>query len=254
MPRLTPMPRLTRRTLLVDLGRATLGAVVLGAAVGCTDDEPADGAAGGSPDGPATGSWQRASFGFVSAYVLVREGEAMVFDTGTGDDLAPLTGALAAAGSAWDDVGTVVVSHAHGDHVGGLDLVLAEAPAATVHAAEPDLEEFRDRAGDPVEVVDGDRVLGLTVVATPGHTPGHISLLDEEHGLLLVGDALVNDVEIGGTSGQGIELSPPQFTADADAAAASGRRLAGLSFDVALFGHGEPIVGGAGQQVATAVG
>ena len=269
MSRPTPV---SRRTLLVDLGRATLGAVLLGGvAAGCSDDEgatadptstpPSDGAPpeGASDDGPqatpAAGGrpWQRASFGFVSAYVLVRDGEALVFDTGTGDDIGPLNGALQAAGVGWDAVGHVLVSHDHGDHVGGVDLVAAEAPGAAVYGAMPDLGDIRDRVPDAMEVVDGDTVMGLRVIATPGHTLGHVSALDEATGLLLVGDALVNDVAIGGASGEGIELSPPEFTTDAEAAADSGRALADLTFEVALFGHGEPITSGADAAVAAAV-
>lgn len=272
------MARLSRRALLVDLGRVTLGAVVLGGVAGCADGDPGGedaapdtgtGTAATGGDAPAAdeqasgeegtaaavdASFQRASFGFVSAYVLVRDDEAVLFDTGTGEDVAPITAALEAAGSGWDAVGHVVVSHEHPDHVGGLDAVLAEAPDAATYAAVPDLDRFRDRAGDPREVVDGDRVLDLTVVATPGHTAGHISLLDERAGLLLVGDALVNGVAIGGASGEGIEVSPPEFTADAEAAAASASRLAGLTFDTALFGHGEPVRGDADAEVAAAVG
>lgn len=262
------MSRLTRRTLLVDLGRATLGAIVLGGSLaGCADEEDPTGGSspvadptGGMRDGSPTAAepggaatWQRASFGFVSAYVLVRNGEALVFDTGTGDDIGPITGALEAAGVGWDTVGHVLVSHRHPDHVGGVDLVVAEAPGATVYGAMPDLDELRDRVPDAMEVVDGDTVMGLRVVATPGHTIGHVSALEEAEGLLLVGDALVNDVAIGGASGEGIELSPPEFTTDAEAAAASGRALAGLTFEVALFGHGEPIIGGADRAVAAAV-
>ena len=131
MPR-TPR-RIHRRTLLADLGRVTLGAVVLGGVgAGCASGDTTSDAT----SGPGAGApWQRASFGFVSAYVLVRDGEALVFDTGTGDGLTPLSEALGAAGVTWGDVSTVVVSHAHPDHVGGLELVLAEAPEATVHAA-----------------------------------------------------------------------------------------------------------------------
>lgn len=262
--------RVSRRTLLVDLGRATLGAVLLGGvAAGCSEDDGAtdDPTGTPSPEGAPTGAaaadgtsapsgqpWQRAGFGFVSAYVLVRDGEALVFDTGTGEDIGPITGALEAAGVGWDAVGHVLVSHDHGDHAGGVDLVVAEAPDATVYGGMPDLDGFRDRAPGAMEVVDGDTVMGLRVVATPGHTLGHVSALDEDNGLLLVGDALVNDVAIGGASGEGIELSPPEFTADAGAAAASGRALAALTFEVALFGHGEPITSGADGEVAAAVG
>jgi len=81
------------------------------------------------------------------------------------------------------------------------------------------------------------------VIATPGHTAGHISILDTDTGLLVAGDALTLD---------GTELtgSNPQFTADVDQAEASVRKLADLRFDTLLLGHGDPIESGADQQVA----
>lgn len=94
-----------------------------------------------------------------------------------------------------------------------------------------------------VAVGDGDEVFGLQVIATPGHTAGHISILDTETGLLVAGDALNNTGEV-------LAGSPPQFTADQAMADASVQKLADLPFDTVLFGHGEPIEGEAGPQVA----
>ena len=259
--------RLTRRTLLSDLGRVTLGAVVLGPVVtGCAaDDDPTAPSAdpgeepeGTGPPDPSPSSaatWERASFGFVSAYVLVRDGEALVFDTGTGEGgVGPIGDALVAAGAGWDAVSSILVSHRHADHAGGVEAAAGEAPDATLYAAQPDLD--RVPAGDLAtsEVVDGDRVVGVRVVATPGHTSGHVSGLEEATGLLLVGDALVNGVAIGGTTGVGVELSPPDFTFDAELAAASGDLLAGLDYETALFGHGEPLATGAAATVASDLG
>lgn len=260
--------RMTRRTLVADLGRTVLGAVVLGPVLGaCTAQDtpdgtaasPTDGSAGsdGARDAVATtpATWERASFGFVSGYVLVRDGEALVFDTGTGEDgVGPIGDALAAAGVGWDAVSNILVSHRHGDHAGGAEAVAAEAPGAVLHAAQPDLDRIAAGGLATAEVVDGDMVAGVRVVATPGHTSGHISGFDEASRLLLVGDALVNGVAIGGTTGDGVELSPPDFTFDAELAAASGEVLAGLDYDVALFGHGDPITVDAAATVAAAVG
>lgn len=270
--------RLTRRTLLVDLGRSTLAVAVLGVATAaCGDDEPAtdvadgeegaagdggagdggatedEGAAAPADDGVDTGEagelrWARASFGFVSAYVVVRDGEALLFDTGTGG-VGAVGDALAAAGVGWSDLSTVLVSHRHDDHVGGVEGVAAEAPDALFLAGVPDLDVFRDRVRRAEPVADGDRVMDLRVVATPGHTEGHVCAFDPASGLLLAGDAIVNGVAIGGTTGEGIEVSPPAFTADVTAATASVRTLATLPVDVILFGHGEPATENAGTQL-----
>lgn len=258
---MTDLPRnLARRTFLADLGRVTLGAVVLGPVLaGCSDGDdgsqqgpdPDSGTAADDVGGAGVLEWQRASFGFVSAYVLERDGEALVFDTGTGDDIAAITAALGAAGVGWGDVGTVLVSHDHGDHIGGVELIAAEAPDAVFRAAMPDLDSLRDRVEAAEEVADGATLLAdLQVVATPGHTLGHVSAYDRSTELLLAGDAIVNGVSIGGTSGEGIEASPPEFTADTEQALASVGVLADLRPAAIVFGHGEPVTDGAADALA----
>ncbi len=111
-----------------------------------------------------------------------------------------LPGNLAAAGIEASTVDTVIITHAHPDHVGGtLDdrghllfgqaryfIARAEwefwttaaatdqAPAPMVDIARRNLEPMRERL---TLVEDGDEIVpGIRVVATPGHTPGHIAL------------------------------------------------------------------------------
>ena len=57
-------------------------------------------------------------------------------------------------------------------------------------------------------------VFGLRIVATPGHTIGHVAVLDEVGGILVAGDAL-------GTACGTLAGSNPQFTEDAAQAKAS---------------------------------
>jgi glyoxylase-like metal-dependent hydrolase (beta-lactamase superfamily II) len=90
-------------------------------------------------------------------------------------------------------------------------------------------------------------VFDLRIVATPGHTAGHISVLDEIGGILVAGDAL-------GTTGGVLQGSNPQFTADPQAAKASVAKLGALRYETLLVGHGEPILAGAAAQVAALAG
>ena len=92
-------------------------------------------------------------------------------------------------------------------------------------------------------VADGDEVFGLTIVTTPGHTPGSISVLDPASGLLVAGDAM-------GTNGGKPTLPGDQFTDDMDLAKQSIVKLGGLTFETLLVGHGDPIEGGASAAVA----
>ena len=261
-------PPLTRRTFLVHAGRGTIALAVLGVA-GCGPSEaasavpsgepsaepsPSDGAsvepsatAGGSSSGPpstAAGgvTWQRANLGFVSAYVLVRGGEAAIVDTGTAGSAGKIGEALVAAGVDWPQVAHVILTHKHGDHAGSVAGVLQEAVDAEVYAGEADIPNI-DAPKPITAVADGETVFGLRVVATPGHTMGHIAVLDEAGGILVAGDAL-------GTSGGTLAGSNPSFTENADAAKATVVKLGKLTFETLLVGHGEPILEGASAQVA----
>jgi glyoxylase-like metal-dependent hydrolase (beta-lactamase superfamily II) len=178
----------------------------------------------------------------VSAYVVVRNGEAAIIDTGTAGSVAAIAATLGAAGSDWNQVGTVVLTHLHRDHIGSLPEVLDAVPDAVAfaHAADiPGIESPR-----PITPVgDGDELFGLTVVHTPGHTPGHIALLDPQLEVMFAGDA-VNGAN------PGVSGPNPQFTPDMPLAIESARRLGTFDYETVVFGHGEPVVGGAADAVA----
>src|SRR4029078_2874325 len=187
-------------------------------------------------------TWQRANLGFVSAYVLARAGEAAIVDTGLPGSEGTIHEALMAAGLDWKDVGHVILTHRHGDHVGSVDAILAAASGATAYAGEDD--PSRITSTRPLtSFKDADTVFGLRIVSTPGHTIGHVSVLDEAGGILVAGDALSTR---GGEGGD----SNPQFTDDMDQALASIRKLGSLTFETLLVGHGDPILEGASARVA----
>jgi glyoxylase-like metal-dependent hydrolase (beta-lactamase superfamily II) len=152
----------------------------------------------------------------------------ILVDTGMDPAGSALDGALAAAGAVWSDVSDVIVTHAHADHVGALDHVRAVAPTARIHT------HTLEGIGDAEPLGDGDRVQGLRVLATPGHTAGHLSLLDEDRGTLLVGDC------VGVMSGR-LVRAPEQFTADSAEAEQSLHRLLALRGTRMLFAHGTEI-------------
>ena len=92
---------------------------------------------GASADGPT--SWHRVDLGFVSAYVLARGGEAAVVDTGVPGNEGAILEALEAAGLGWSDVGHVILTHRHQDHVGSAPAVLDAAPGAAAYAGAADI-------------------------------------------------------------------------------------------------------------------
>ncbi len=269
---MTRLHRLSRRLFLSELGKGTLAVAVLGTGVAaCSSGTSSDGASdsdgdgSGSSTGPATGStsptegadaeeasgevaggdelqWERVNFGFVSAYVLARGNEVAIIDTGTAGNADKITDALSALSFDWDDVDHVVVTHAHGDHVGGLDQVLTLAPAAVGYAGVGDVESLT-APRDLVSITDGDEVFGLHVIGTPGHTPGHISVLDPDTGLLVAGDAVV-------TNGGHLDGPVAEFTNDLDLAHESVKALATETVEAILVGPGDPLTSGGAQQLS----
>jgi glyoxylase-like metal-dependent hydrolase (beta-lactamase superfamily II) len=221
-----------------------LAIAVFGVA-GCKLGDPPSEQQSATPRAPA---WQRIPVdgGFVSAYLLARSGEVAVVDTpgpwgevvGGEDDILA---ALEAAGLGWTNVAHVVLTHKHADHAGGAAAVLQAAANARGYAGVEDIP-FIEVPRPLTPVADGDSVFGLRIVATPGHTPGHIAVLDEDLGVLIAGDAL--------TTNDGRPTSPPLGSSeDISEALRSVAKLGMLNFETLLVGHGEPIGPGAAALV-----
>jgi glyoxylase-like metal-dependent hydrolase (beta-lactamase superfamily II) len=161
----------------------------------------------------------------VRAYLAPHAAGLVLVDTGMDASGAALDQALERLGAAWSDVSQVVITHGHPDHTGAVDHVRQVAPGAGILAGP------QDGLPDAAPVSHGDVVGGLRVIATPGHTPGHVSLLDESRGVLLVGDCL------GSRDGE-LSRAPEQFTADPDQAEQSLHGLLTYRGARMLFGHG----------------
>lgn len=179
----------------------------------------------------------RVNLGFVSAYVLVRPSGLAIIDTGIANSEDQIGAVIATAGRGWEDVKHVILTHWHQDHSGSAVAVLDRAVNATIWVGEADVE--RVSIPKPISpATDSMEIFGMQVIQTPGHTAGHISMYEPAMGLLFVGDAVVNMGSLQNT--------PPQFTADMDAAKASVAKIAAIDgFQNAMFGHGDPIEGGA---------
>jgi glyoxylase-like metal-dependent hydrolase (beta-lactamase superfamily II) len=182
----------------------------------------------------------RIALGGVSAYIIQRGDGLIVVDTGNPGSLQAITAAIVEHGRAMSDIGYVIATHRHGDHVGSLNDVLAAAPEADVFAGAGDIPVISSNR--PITpLADGAVVNGASIIETPGHTDGHISVLDPDVGLF-AGDAL------NGANG-GVIGPNPQYTPDMNTANESVKKLAAFSYGQAFFGHGEPVLSTASQQV-----
>jgi glyoxylase-like metal-dependent hydrolase (beta-lactamase superfamily II) len=184
----------------------------------------------------------RVNLGFVNAYVLIRGKEAAIVDTGTPNNASKIADVVRTGGVGWDAVHHVILTHYHPDHIGSIGEVLGSVHKATAYAGAADIPQIKSPR--PIKAVgDNDEVFGLRVIATPGHTPGHVCVFDPAGSLLILGDAMTNsDSKLGGPS--------PQYTADMAQAHQSVKKLAKLKFERAVFGHGDPIDKGASQAIA----
>ena len=139
-----------------------------------------------------------------NCYVLGDEASGVGAVVDPGDEAARIAMAVEQTGL---EIGSIIVTHAHIDHVGAVAALVDEysCPVLMHAEAEPMLEQLPTQAmmmglrfgkvptvdhhigeGEMVEVGD----LRLRPLYTPGHAPGHLAFYIEEEGLVLSGDAL----------------------------------------------------------------
>ncbi len=204
-------------------------------------------------------------FGGISAPIhptlIVDEAEGhTLVDTGLPDQEEAIAEAMAEAGVRVADLARIVLTHQDLDHVGSLRALARRSGArVAAHPAEaphidgrlrpikPSPEElegsprmrevFERLAPTPVDehVGDGDLLEpagGVSVISTPGHTPGHVSLYLRRQKTLIAGDALTAE------DGRLMGPPPPPMTLDAATAWRSVGRLAGLDVRRIVCYHG----------------
>ncbi|BCA04892.1 N-acyl homoserine lactone hydrolase [Bradyrhizobium diazoefficiens] len=160
------------------------------------------------------------SMDFVDSCYLVKHAKGwFLWDTGIADSVAAMPNGLVPAdpkavtwrrpktlaaqleqlGVKPDDVKAMAVSHTHPDHSGNVELF----PQAMLYVQKAEYDwpgannEPRFKPSHPVEQLAGDKdVFGdgsVTILSTPGHTPGHQSLLvklPKTGAVILSGDAV----------------------------------------------------------------
>ena len=192
--------------------------------------------------------------GVVVAYAIKRREGVLLFDTGFGFGSPELearyrqTGrrvadVLGEAGVRLNDVDLVANCHLHADHAGqnstlpGIPIHVQRAELARARAGNYTVPEWIDGPGVEYIEADGDHELlpGIRIVATPGHSPGHQSLVvDQRDGpVLLTGQAVYGLDEWRGAPGR----EGASSAADGPAYAASLERLRAIDPTRVLFAH-----------------
>jgi glyoxylase-like metal-dependent hydrolase (beta-lactamase superfamily II) len=203
---------------------------------------------------------------FVNAF-LVREPDGFTLvDTGLGGAGGTV---LAIARRSGGEIRRILLTHGHQDHAGSLD-GLRERLGAEVEVSMSDLDA-RICAGErviegkrrgswasletapDVRLVGGERIGSLEVIATPGHTPGHLAFLDTRDRSLFAGDTFTTYVrtEIPNRPLQPFPLAAMGTQDDAEVVE-SARLLRALDPSVLLVGHG-PAVRAPGEAMGAAI-
>jgi glyoxylase-like metal-dependent hydrolase (beta-lactamase superfamily II) len=211
--------------------------------------------------------------GYVRAF-LVEDGKDLTLIDTLGDDHPfPVLAAIRQLGRSVSDLKRIWLTHAHFSHICGL-AALKRLSGATVasHQWEAGII-MGERKAERVSIIPKrpykayipfqlglalgkgdhkpcpvDEALeheheegGLTVLHTPGHTPGHVAFWSEKHGVLLSGDAIV--------TWPYLAAGWDSFTLDEAARRESLRTMAGLAPKKVGVGHGEPIEKNAAEAV-----
>lgn len=213
-----------------------------------------------------------------NAYLVgERGGDWVVVDTGTRGSAEKIKAAARQKFGPGSRPAAIILTHGHFDHTGSARELAdhwnvpiyaprGEMPFLTGKDKYPPLDpttggffaflsRFLPRSGEDfspriVELPSDGTIPGMPgweCHATPGHSPGHISLFRPVDRMLIVGDAFITvDLDsMGATLVKKPEISRPPTpgTADWQAAAESVRRLAALRPYTVATGHGVPLSG-----------
>ena len=163
------------------------------------------------------------------------------------------------------DVNRIIFTHSHDDHAGGAAQVIELVGKAEVIAHEEEKRFLESGTNPPQDyshfaglffrflptgeftpitvnrtVKDGEHLAiagGLQVIHTPGHTPGHVSLLHQESGTLITGDSVFN-------FGFKLAWSISAFCTNFEESKKTALKFLDIDYKIAAFTHGPHIEDG----------
>lgn len=202
---------------------------------------------------------------FVNSYLFLEaDGSLTLVDTGLKSAPKRIVAAVKCLNRDMSDIKRIILTHSHDDHAGGAAKVIELAGSPQVMAHEEDKRFFESGTNPPRDLsyfagkffrfmpeggftpfkissalTDGEILPiagGIQVVHTPGHTPGHISLLHRPSETLITGDSVFN-------FGFKLAWSLSAFCTSFNQSKETALRFLDLDFATAAFTHGPHIKG-----------
>jgi len=197
-------------------------------------------------------------FGMINCF-LVREPEGFTLvDTGLRGSARAILRAASRLGAS---IRRIVLTHAHIDHIGSIDSLMAALSSSELAIGKREARLLaKDLSLDAGEkgktligftgakaqpgrlLMEGDRIGSLKAVSSPGHTPGHMAYLDVRDSALIAGDAFTTQtgVVVAGVF-KPLFPFPALFSWNAVVSAKSAGKLRGLNPSILAVGHGPTI-------------
>jgi glyoxylase-like metal-dependent hydrolase (beta-lactamase superfamily II) len=209
-------------------------------------------------------------FGFVNCYLVEEEDGLTLVDAMIPGSAKAIQAAAAKRGA---PIVRIALTHAHTDHIGSLDALHTLLPEAEILISsrdarllakdltlDPDEPQTKLRGGLPGAAAkptrtfeDGGQVGSLQVIATPGHTPGHVSFLDHRSNTLICGDAFATLGGVATTAKSNWKFPlPAAATWHKPTELESARKLLALNPERLAPGHGK-IVDAPATSMAAAI-
>ena len=186
-------------------------------------------------------------------YLLECEGGLILVDVGeTPFCHSNIEAELMEMGRSWKDIEMIIITHAHGDHIGNLPQVKALTDAEVI-VGLGDERRLKERTGVEADFVLGHEDLigacgGIEIIHVPGHSDGNLCLYLRKSKVIIAGDTIFSDENVPRHL-----YIPEKYASNHKKAVKNLNILIEYDFEILLMTHGLNVMENAKQAVSELV-